>query len=276
MAAAGGSIDPALVQTVADVGKALGDLFLRLLQMLVVPLIVSSLITGITGMGDLRKLGRLGGRTVAFYLATSFIAIVTGVMMVNLLNPGQGADLGLLEAGAGDAPEVIESGGHVGQILWAQLEGMVPTNPLKAAADGDMLPLIFFSIVLGIFISAVEHQRSPEAAPASEDEGPYREGPTEPDDLAEERAGAALLRRFFAGLFAVMMRMTLVVIRPGSDRRLRLHALRRRRARPGRFRGPRPLRAHGLPRALYPRPSSLCRFSSEPSAAARPSPTPGR
>jgi len=204
-----GAIDPAAVAVIADVGKAAGDLFLRLLQMLVVPLIVSSLITGVTGMGDLKKLGRLGGRTVGFYLMTSFIAIVTGVLMVNVFNPGEGADLGLLEAGAGAAPEIVSEGGqHVGHILWAQLEGMIPKNPLKAAADGDMLPLIFFSIVLGIFISAVEHQQKPEP---QEGEGPYREGAEE--DVAEERSGAALLRRFFAGLFAVMMRMTLAVIR---------------------------------------------------------------
>lgn len=202
-----GAVDPAVVQTVADVGKAAGDLFLRLLQMLVVPLIVSSLITGVTGMGDLKKLGRLGGRTVGFYLMTSFVAIVTGVLMVNLFDPGEGADLGLLEAGAGAAPAIVSEGGqHVGQILWAQLEGMIPKNPLKAAAEGDMLPLIFFSIVLGVFISAVEHQKKPEP-----EEGPYREGAEE--ELAEERSGAALLRRFFAGLFAVMMRMTLAVIR---------------------------------------------------------------
>ena len=211
LAAESGALPAETVATVADVGKALGDLFLRLLQMLVVPLIVSSLITGVTGMGDLRKLGRLGGRTVAFYLGTSFVAIVTGVLMVNLLNPGVGADLGLLEAGAGAAPNVVESGGHVGQILWAQLEGMIPKNPLKAAADGDMLPLIFFSIVLGVFISAVEHQRGDEADEAG---GPYREGDAQDSpEVAEERSGAALLRRFFAGLFAVMMRMTLAVIR---------------------------------------------------------------
>ena len=211
-AAEAGTVDAGLVRTTADVGKAIGDLFLRLLQMLVVPLIVSSLITGVTGMGDLRSLGRLGARTVGFYLGTSFLAIVTGVLMFNLIQPGEGADLGLIEAGAAVAPEVGGEGRHVGQILWAQLEGMIPKNPLKAAADGDMLPLIFFSIVLGVFISVVEHQRR---AGEHTGEGPFREGDThESDDpgIAEERQGAALLRRFFAGLFAVMMRMTLMVI----------------------------------------------------------------
>ena len=194
------------MRRIAAGGKAIGDLFLRLLQMLVVPLIVSSLITGVTGMGDLRALGRLGGRTLAFYLATSFVAIVTGVLMVNLLSPGVGADLGLLEQEAA-APAIVEGGGSVGQILWAQLQGMVPTNPLRAATDGDMLPLIFFSLLLGIFISAVEH-----GAPVGQSEPSDREDhPC--SETEEERSSAALMRRFFAGLFAVMMRMTLQVIR---------------------------------------------------------------
>ena len=78
-AGAQGVVDASIVGDVATVGKEIGDLFLRLLQMLVVPLIVSSLITGVTGMGDPRTLGSIGGRAIAFYLTTSFLAIVTGI-----------------------------------------------------------------------------------------------------------------------------------------------------------------------------------------------------
>ena len=83
-----GMVDADIVGKVALVGKEIGDLFLRLLQMLVVPLIVSSLITGVTGMGDLRTLGSIGGRAIAFYLTTSFLAIVTGIVVVNIIRPG--------------------------------------------------------------------------------------------------------------------------------------------------------------------------------------------
>lgn len=76
-----GMIDVDTVGKAATIGKELRDLFLRPLQMLVVPLIVSSLITGVTGMGDLRTLGSIGGRTIAFYLITSLLAIVVGLLI---------------------------------------------------------------------------------------------------------------------------------------------------------------------------------------------------
>ena len=154
-----GDVDPDTVATVAHVGKKLGDLFSRLLQMLVVPLIFTSLVSGVTGMGDLRKLGRLGWRTLTIYLVTSFLAILTGMALVNLIEPGAGADLALLQAGSEghELPSVVGQERGVGEVLWAQLEGMIPKNPLQAAANGDILPLIFFALVLGVFLSLVEH-----------------------------------------------------------------------------------------------------------------------
>lgn len=192
-----GTLDTKLVRDIADVGKEVGGIFLRLLQMLVVPLIVSSLITGVTGMGDLRQLGKLGGRTVLFYLSTSFLAIVTGIVFVNIVDPGIGVDLGLLEAGAADhaLPAVTEESQSLGTVLWNQLTSMIPKNPLQAAAEGDMLPIIFFSLVFGVFIALVEH-------PSPDDE--------HVDEDASQNAG--VVRRFWQGCFAVMMKMTLAVI----------------------------------------------------------------
>ena len=186
LAGAEGMVDKGIVANVAQVGKALGDLFLRLLQMLVVPLIVSSLITGITGMGDLRTLGSIGGRAVTFYLTTSFLAILTGVLVVNLIQPGKGAELSMLEEGAAEGL-VTQAPGGLGTVLWQQLEGLIPKNPLAAASDGDMLPVIFFSLLIGVFIGIAEHQK--------------------------DSADAGVLRRFFSGLFDVMMEMTLFVVR---------------------------------------------------------------
>jgi Na+/H+-dicarboxylate symporter len=154
--------------------------------MLVVPLIVSSLITGITGMGDLRTLGSIGGRAITFYLTSSFLAIVTGVVVVNLIKPGEGAELALLEDGAVEGL-VTQAPGGLGVVLWEQLESLIPKNPLAAATEGDMLPVIFFSLLIGVFISIAEH----------------REG----------SADASVVRRFFSGLFDVMMQMTLFVVK---------------------------------------------------------------
>jgi Na+/H+-dicarboxylate symporter len=180
-------VDADTVSTAAAVGKDIGDLFLRLLQMLVMPLIVSSLITGVTGMGDLRSLGSIGGRAIAFYVTTSLLAIVTGIVVVNVIRPGDGAELALLEHGAAAAPLLAEAPHGLGTVLWEQLEGLIPKNPLAAAAAGDMLPVIFFSLLLGVFISVAEHRE------------------------ASKDAGA--VRRFFSGLFDVMMQMTLFVVK---------------------------------------------------------------
>lgn len=208
-----GQVDAETVATVADVGGKIGGLFLRLLQMLVVPLIFTSLVSGVTGMGDLKKLGRLGGRTMGFYLGTSALAIATGVFFVNLVGPGRGSSLELLQDSAeGHAlPTAAAHERSLGEILWAQLEGMIPTNPLKAAADGDMLPIIFFALVFAVFLSGVEHGAHDDHEPARD--GPYREGEREePEPVRQRRLDAALVRRFFEGFFAVMMRMTLAVI----------------------------------------------------------------
>ncbi len=185
-AGAEGMVDSGVVGTVAMLGKKVGDLFLRLLQMLVVPLIVSSLITGVTGMGDLRTLGAIGGRAIVFYLSTSFFAILTGIFVVNLIKPGEGAELALLEEGAA-AGVVAQAPGGIGVVLWEQLESLIPKNPLAAATEGDMLPVIFFSLLIGVFIGIAEHRQG--------------------------SADASVVRRFFSGLFDVMMEMTLFVVR---------------------------------------------------------------
>jgi Na+/H+-dicarboxylate symporter len=182
-----GMVDADIVGNVAIVGKEVGDLFLRLLQMLVVPLIVSSLVTGVTGMGDLRILGSIGGRAIAFYLTTSFLAILTGIAVVNLIRPGDGAELALLEEGAASNALLTEPPSSIGLVLWEQLEGLIPKNPLAAATEGDMLPVIFFSLLIGVFIGLAEH----------------REGSQD----------ASVVRRFFSGLFDVMMQMTLFVVK---------------------------------------------------------------
>jgi proton glutamate symport protein len=182
-----GLVSQDIVGNVAIVGKEIGDLFLKLLQMLVVPLIVSSLITGVTSMGDVRTLGSIGGRAIGFYLTTSFLAIVTGLIVVNVIRPGDGAELALLEEGAATGGLLAEEPRGLGIVLWEQLESLIPKNPLAAATEGDMLPVIFFSLLIGVFIGLAEH----------------RDGSKD----------ASVVRRFFSGLFDVMMQMTLFVVK---------------------------------------------------------------
>ena len=140
----------------------LGDLFLRALGMLVVPLIVSSVISGIVGVGEGGGLGRLGGRTLAFYLLTSLAAILTGLFLVNLIEPGLAdgepvrALLGLSE----DASRAAQGlAGATERGLDEILLALIPKNPVGAAARGDILPLVLFSILFGIFATRLTGTR---------------------------------------------------------------------------------------------------------------------
>ncbi len=125
----------------------MGDLFLRALKMIIVPLILTSIISGVANIGDAQNLGRLGLKTFAYYITTSFFAIITGLVLVNIIQPGVGADLGLKS----EVPEISASSGDLGDIIMR----MVPTNVFDALVSADMLAIIFFSILIGYFITRV-------------------------------------------------------------------------------------------------------------------------
>lgn len=135
----------------------IGTLFLNALKMLIVPLIMASIITGIGGIGSSQALGRLGGKTVAFYLSTSLLAILVGLLAVNLLSPGTidgrpaGEVFGLAAAEAQGAATQLQARG-VGDLAQVFLS-MIPPNVVAAAADGQLLGLIFFSLLFGYFMT---------------------------------------------------------------------------------------------------------------------------
>jgi Na+/H+-dicarboxylate symporter len=137
----------------------IGSLFLNALKMLIVPLIVSSIIVGIAGIGSSNALGRLGGKTLLYYMSTSLIAILIGLIMVNIIAPGvidgePAKDLiGL--TGDVDAIKGKVEGKGAGDVVDVFLR-MVPTNIVSAAANGQMLGLIFFSLLFGFFLTKVQ------------------------------------------------------------------------------------------------------------------------
>ena len=133
----------------ADAVGWIGDLFMRLLRMVIVPLVIASIVSGIASVGGGRAIGRLFGKTLGYYALTSFLAAATGLVAVNLFRPGAGASLGDAAA-AGDMPELDIPVSGVDLLL-----DIVPANVLSSAAAGDMLPIIFFSIVLGAAIAAL-------------------------------------------------------------------------------------------------------------------------
>lgn len=119
------------------------DLFMRLLKMLIVPLVLTSIITGVSGLGS-RDFGRLGTKTLIYYVVTSFLAASTGLLLVNLIGPGKGAKLGL----GGEGKPVDES-------LTEVFLRMIPENVFEAFSTGNMLQIIFFAILFGYFITRV-------------------------------------------------------------------------------------------------------------------------
>jgi len=146
---------PALDAAVDTVAQPVGQVFLRMLFMVVVPLVFTSLALGVAGLGDVRRLGRVGGRTIALFLATTTLAVVLGLTASNLIQPGGAIDPGvraalLTEFGGAAAERVEQGAGGFGIHTFVNI---VPRNPLDAAARGDMLGLIFFTLVFGIAIT---------------------------------------------------------------------------------------------------------------------------
>ncbi|HDZ41832.1 MAG TPA: dicarboxylate/amino acid:cation symporter [Bacteroidetes bacterium] len=128
--------------------EPLASIFLRLLRMAIIPLIITSIISAVAQVGSAHGLGRIGLRTLAYYLITSCLAIITGQTLVNILQPGRGAEIGLEAEPTGI--DVIEQG--LGDILL----NIIPENPIHAMASGDVLPVIFFSILFGFFITKLK------------------------------------------------------------------------------------------------------------------------
>lgn len=161
----------------------LGDLFLRLLKMVVVPLILFSIVAGVTGVGNLKGVGRVGLKTVIYYLVTSAAAVFVGLMLANLLHPGDPTLQGL----AGRPEGLAETAPSFRDLLYR----LVPDNPVEAMVYSDddpqrspnFLGMIFFAILFGLCVLALPRKK-------------------------RERAAS-----MFDTLFAVMMRMTSLVIK---------------------------------------------------------------
>lgn len=153
----------------------MGDIFLRALKMVIIPLILSSIISGVTSMGEGKNLGRMGLKTLSYYIFTSTLAIVTGLLIVNLVKPGVGVEMGFTASVEG----LEDKAGSVKDILYR----LVPENIVEAMAEGTILSVIFFAIVFGYFITKVDNK--------------YKES----------------LTTFFDAVFEVMMKITLFIIK---------------------------------------------------------------
>ncbi|MBU8933705.1 MAG: dicarboxylate/amino acid:cation symporter [candidate division Zixibacteria bacterium] len=134
--------------------KFLGTMFLNALKMVVVPLVVASIIIGVTSLGDIRKLGRTAGKTMAYYLATTGFSVLVGIILVNLIRPGD--DVPPIGAAV---PEFVAMKG-TGTIVDV-IVGLVPDNIFGAAATGQILPLIVFSLLFGGVLTVIGDKGKP-------------------------------------------------------------------------------------------------------------------
>lgn len=131
-----------------------GDLFLRLIKLIVVPIVLSSIVVAIAGVGDLKAVGKLGGKTLGYFIGMTSIAILVGLVSANIFHPGTGLDMDNLSQT--DISGYVETNEQQqGKSIVDTLLHIVPTNPFKAMVEGDMLAIIFFAVVLGLGIAAI-------------------------------------------------------------------------------------------------------------------------
>jgi len=163
-----------LGEAILPIAGPLSDIFLRLLRMAIMPLIITSLTAAVISVGGRRDLGILGGKTFAYYITSSLLAILTGQILVNLLKPGVGSAIEFQE----EVTEIPAAAQGPAELIL----NIIPENPFQAMAEGTVLPVIFFCIVFGYFVTRLDE--------------PYK----------------TQLGDFFQGAFKAMMKLTHAVI----------------------------------------------------------------
>ncbi|MBS0056514.1 glutamate/aspartate:proton symporter GltP [Yersinia sp. Marseille-Q3913] len=141
---------------VSNVLSPAGDIFIRLIKMIVVPIVISTLIVGIAGVGDAKKLGRIGLKTIIYFEVITTVAIIVGITLANVFQPGHGIDMSALTvvdiSQYEKTTEQVQSGSH---SLVSTILSLIPANVFASMAKGDMLPIIFFSVLFGLGLSSL-------------------------------------------------------------------------------------------------------------------------
>lgn len=140
--------------------QPLGTIFINMIKMIVVPIIVSTLIVGVAGTGDLKQLGKLGGKTMIYFQVISLVAIIVGLSAANIFKPGEGIDMSTLAKGDIDSyvqtTESVQNEGFMDVLV-----GIVPSNIIQAMASADMLAVIFFSVLFGLGVASIGERGKP-------------------------------------------------------------------------------------------------------------------
>lgn len=132
----------------------IGTMFISLIQMIVLPIVVSCLTVGIAGMGDIKKLGRIGLKTLVYFELMTTIAIILGMIVGNVFHPGSFIDISQLKGS--DISQFVSTAHSAEKSgIWATIMGIIPTNIFSSLAKGDMMPVILFSVFFGLGIAAI-------------------------------------------------------------------------------------------------------------------------
>src|SRR5579859_7161761 len=141
--------------TISGLLQPAGDIFIKLIKMIVVPIVFTSMVVGIAGVGDGKSFGRIGLKTLVYFEVVTTIAILLGLILGNVLQPGVGTDMSQL--GHADISRYQQATqqvqGHHG--LMTLVLGVIPDNILASMAKGDLLPVIFFSVLFGLGLQSV-------------------------------------------------------------------------------------------------------------------------
>ena len=137
-----------------------GDIFLRMIKMIVVPIIVSSLIVAVAGVGDLKAVGKLGAKSLSYFIVVTFVAIAVGLISANVIQPGVGVNMdNLKQSDISTYVDTAES--KEGHSFVETIVNIVPSNPIKAMVEGDMLAIIFFSVLFGVSVAVIGEKGLP-------------------------------------------------------------------------------------------------------------------
>ncbi|WP_097027336.1 dicarboxylate/amino acid:cation symporter [Clostridium peptidivorans] len=133
----------------------LGDIFMSLIKMVVVPLVAFSIITGAASIGDTKSAGKIGIATFSYYMITTLVAVIIGLVFGELFKPGAGINVSSLSSMFSNE---FETKGNL-PGFWDTVKGIIPENPIKALVEGNILQIIFFSLFLGFGISSLENEK---------------------------------------------------------------------------------------------------------------------
>ncbi len=142
----------------AEIFQPLGDVFIQLIKMLVVPLVFISIISGAASLGATKSAGKMGVGTIAYFLLTTAVSVVLALIMGNIFKPGEGLNLQEAQAMLGDSAKLSASDGAPAGF-WETILGIIPENPIQALTSGNILQIIFFGLFLGIGISTLSGEK---------------------------------------------------------------------------------------------------------------------